>query len=104
MPTITFINADGSKAYVDAPVGMNLMRVAQQNGLDVEGACGGSLSCATCHMILEDSWYTRVPEPKMAEEDMLDLAFGLTPTSRLGCQVVVTDEMDGMVIKLPESE
>ena len=102
MPKIIFIQRDGSRKEVDAPVGISLMRLAHAHDIDLEGACGGSLACATCHVILEPEWYERLPGKSTAEEDMLDLAFSLTETSRLGCQVKVTEEMEGMIVTLPE--
>jgi ferredoxin, 2Fe-2S len=102
MPKITFIQRDGTRKEVDAPVGVSLLRLAHDQDVDLEGACGGSLACATCHLVIDPTWYAKLPEKTNAEEDMLDLAFGLTETSRLGCQIKVTDDMDGMVVSLPE--
>lgn len=102
MPKITFIQRDGSKVEVDAPLGVSLLRVAHDNDIDLEGACGGSLACATCHLVVDPCWYGRLPAKQTGEEDMLDLAFNLTETSRLGCQIKVTDELDGLVVTLPE--
>ena len=101
MPKITFIQRDGSPKEIDAPVGVSLLRLAHDHDIDLEGACGGSLACATCHLVIAEDWYDKLPDKTTAEEDMLDLAFGLTETSRLGCQIKVTDEMDGMVVALP---
>jgi 2Fe-2S ferredoxin len=98
--TIHFINADGTKTSVEAPVGLSVLEVAHQNGVDLEGACEGSLACSTCHVIVEEGFYEALPEATEDEEDMLDLAFGLTATSRLGCQIILSPEMDGMVLKL----
>lgn len=82
--------------------GANLLDIAQSYDLEMEGACGGSCACSTCHVIVTDEqMYDRIPEPSDDENDMLDLAFGLTETSRLGCQVVMTKELDGLVVKLP---
>ncbi len=102
MPKITFIERDGSHREVDVPVGMTLLRACKDNDIDLEGACGGSLACATCHLVFEKIAFDTLPEMTEDEEDMLDLAFNLTETSRLGCQITVTQEMDGWVIKLPE--
>lgn len=102
MPKITFIQRDESRLEVDAPVGVSLLRLAHDNHVDLEGACGGSLACATCHLVIDDTHYGRLTPKTNAEEDMLDLAFGLTETSRLGCQIKVTDDMDGMVVALPQ--
>ena len=103
MPRIVFIEADGNRKEVDAPLGLSIMEVAHKFDIDIEGACEGSLACATCHVIVEPSWYERLDEPSEDEEDMLDLAFDLQQTSRLGCQIVVTEEMEGMTVALPGS-
>ena len=76
--------------------------MAHSNNIDLEGACEGSLACSTCHLIIDDEWFTKLPAPEEDEEDMLDLAFGLTKTSRLGCQIIMTDELDGIVVKIPK--
>jgi len=101
MPKITFIERDGTRRELDAPVGMSVMEVARRHGIDIEGACEGSLACSTCHVIVDTEWYGRLREASEEEEDMLDLAFNLTRTSRLGCQIVITEELDGLVVQLP---
>lgn len=103
MPRITFIDPNGTRHEVDAPVGLSLLEVAHQNDIDIEGACEGSLACSTCHVIVDSGWFGRLDEPTEDEEDMLDLAFGLTKTSRLGCQIIVTDELDGLTVSLPSA-
>ena len=99
----SYIGPDKKEITVEAPLGKSLLEVAQSNEVDLEGACEGSLACSTCHVILEERVYENLPEPTADEEDMLDLAYGLTPTSRLGCQVKVTDQMEGAKVKLPEA-
>ncbi|MEM7121816.1 MAG: ferredoxin family 2Fe-2S iron-sulfur cluster binding protein [Pseudomonadota bacterium] len=101
MPKVTFIDRDGTRIEVDAPVGLSLLELAHRNNIDIEGACEGSLACSTCHVIVDDDDFDRLEEPTEDEEDMLDLAFGLTKTSRLGCQIIVTEELDGLTISLP---
>mgnify|MGYP000013904347 CR=1 FL=1 len=101
MPKMTFVNRDGSRTECEAPAGLSLIEIAHRNNVDIEAACEGSLACATCHVIVEDDWYDRTGEASEAEEDMLDLAFGLTKTSRLGCQIVLSDALDGLVVTLP---
>ncbi len=103
MPRIVFIEADGNRKEVEAPLGLSIMEVAQKFDIDIEGACEGSLACATCHVIVEPNWYARLEDPSEDEEDMLDLAFDLQQTSRLGCQIVVTEEMEGLEVALPGS-
>ncbi|UCH73197.1 MAG: ferredoxin family 2Fe-2S iron-sulfur cluster binding protein [Rhodospirillales bacterium] len=102
MPKMTFIEPDGTRREVDAPLGLSILEVAHRNDIDIEGACGGSLSCSTCHVIVDPKWYGKLAEPEEEEEDMLDLAFALTRTSRLGCQIIITQELDGIVVTLPE--
>jgi len=103
MHKIYFILRNGEKQEITAETGESLMTIAQQNGLDVEGACGGAMACSTCHMIVDPAWYGKLPPPSEDETDMLDLAPGLTRTSRLGCQIIVTDEISGLTVKLPQS-
>ncbi len=103
MPKMTFINADGSHREVDAPVGLSVLEVAHRNDVDIEGACEGSMACSTCHVIVDQEWFGRLAEPSEEEEDRLYLAFGLTPTSRLGCQIVIRDGLDGLTVRLPEA-
>ena len=98
---VTFINRDGSRAEVNAPLGLSLLEVTHNNDIDLEGACEGSLACSTCHLIIDKDWYNQLPDANSDEEDMLDLAFNLTDTSRLGCQIIMTPELDGIVVKLP---
>ena len=101
MPTMIFVERDGTRKEVDAPLGLSVLEVAHKHGVDIEGACEGSLACSTCHVIVDPSWYGRLTKATEDEEDMLDLAFGLQSTSRLGCQIVMTPELDGLVVKLP---
>lgn len=99
---ITFIDKEGEEYKFAVSEGDNLLDIAQANDLEMEGACGGSCACSTCHVIVtEDNFYDKMPEPEDDENDMLDLAFGLTETSRLGCQVKMTKELDGLVVRLP---
>ncbi len=103
MPKMTFVNADSSRREVDAPVGLSVLEIAHRNDVDIEGACEGSMACSTCHVIVDPEWFDRLEEPGEEEEDMLDLAFGLTRTSRLGCQIVISDDLDGFTVRLPEA-
>jgi 2Fe-2S ferredoxin len=77
------------------------MEAAHRHDIDLEGACEGSLACSTCHVIVDPAWFDKLKEPTEDEEDMLDLAFGLARTSRLGCQIIMTEELDGLVVRLP---
>jgi ferredoxin, 2Fe-2S len=98
---MTFIERDGTRREVDAPLGLSVLEIAHKHGVDIEGACEGSLACSTCHVIVDPQWYGALNGASEDEEDMLDLAFGLTKTSRLGCQIVMTPELDGLTVKLP---
>ncbi len=101
MPKMTFMTPSGGRIQVDAPVGLSVLEIAHRNKVDLEGACEGSLACSTCHVIVEPEWYDMLSAATEDEEDMLDLAFGLTQTSRLGCQIIMTEELDGLVVQLP---
>ena len=101
MPTMTFIRPDGERRAVDAPLGLSILEVARNNDIDIEGACEGSLACSTCHIVVDPDHYDRLPEITEDEEDMLDLAFDLQKTSRLGCQIIITDDLDGLTVTLP---
>jgi 2Fe-2S ferredoxin len=98
---MTFIERDGFHREVEAPLGLSVLEIAHKHGVDIEGACEGSLACSTCHVIVDAAWYGRLKDATEDEEDMLDLAFGLTKTSRLGCQIVMSEALDGLVVKLP---
>lgn len=104
MPKMVFISPDGKdRREVDAPLGLSVLEVAHKHGFDLEGACEGSMACSTCHVIVDPAWYARLKPAAEEEEDMLDLAFGLTKTSRLGCQIMITPELDGLTVRLPAS-
>jgi len=103
MPKITFITPQGENITVDAPLGLSVLEIAHQNNVDLEGACEGSLACSTCHVIVDKEWYDLLQTATEDEEDMLDLAFGLTRTSRLGCQIIMTEELDGLTLRLPSA-
>jgi len=101
MAKMTFIERDGKRREVEAPLGLSVLEIAHKHSVDIEGACEGSLACSTCHVIVDPEWYELLKEATEDEEDMLDLAFGLTQTSRLGCQIIMTEELDGLTVKLP---
>ncbi|MBA4117399.1 MAG: 2Fe-2S ferredoxin [Candidatus Puniceispirillum sp.] len=102
MPKVTFITPDNKAVEIDAPEGLSLLEIAHMNSVELEGACEGSLACSTCHVVVDPVWFDKLEEATEDEEDMLDLAFGLTHTSRLGCQIIMTPELDGLVVRLPE--
>ena len=101
MPKMVFIERDGMRKEVDAPLGLSVLEIAHRHGVDIEGACEGSLACSTCHVVVDGAWFGRLATPTEDEEDMLDLAFDLQETSRLGCQIIMTEALDGLVVKLP---
>ncbi len=102
MPKMVFIERNGNRKEVDARIGLSVMEIAHRHDVDIEGACDGSLACSTCHVIVDRDWSVRLDEASEDEEDMLDLAFGLTETSRLGCQIVMSEALDGLTVALPE--
>ena len=101
MPNITFINADGKMLSVSAPVGSTVLEIAQENGVNLEGACESSMACSTCHVIVDQSYFSLLTPPSEDEKDILDLASELTATSRLGCQIVITEHLDGLILHVP---
>ena len=101
MPKMVFIEQGGARREVDAPLGLSVLEIAHKHGVDIEGACEGSLACSTCHVIVDGAWFGKLAKPTEDEEDMLDLAFDLQETSRLGCQIIMTDALDGLEVKLP---
>ena len=103
MPKMTFVKPGGEHVEVDAPLGLSVLEIAHRNNIDLEGACEGSLACSTCHVIVDPEWYDVLAAASEDEEDMLDLAFGLTHTSRLGCQIKITEELDGLTVTLPSA-
>ncbi len=100
MPRLTFVDNGGDRREVEARVGESILDTARRHDIDIEGACEGSLACSTCHVIVDAADYARLPRASEDEIDMLDLAFGLTPTSRLGCQIIVTEGLDGLTVTL----
>ena len=103
MPKIHFKLQNGETKIVDAPLGLSVLEVAHKNDVSLEGACEGSLACSTCHVIVDQAFYDMLPAATEGEEDMLDLAFGLTHTSRLGCQIKMTDALDGLIVSVPNA-
>ena len=102
MPNIIFSKPDGTEENITVETGVTVMEAGRDAGLGIEGTCGGSLSCATCHVILDVDWFVKVGAPGGDEADMLDLAFGLSQTSRLGCQIEMSDALNGLRVSIPE--
>lgn len=105
MPKVTFITADGGEHEVEANAGATLMQTAVDNGIDaIVAECGGACSCATCHCYVDEEWAAKTGEPDDIEKSMLDFVMEPQPTSRLSCQITVTDDLDGLVVRLPASQ
>jgi 2Fe-2S ferredoxin len=102
VPRITFITPGGERIDMDVQRGLSVMEIAREADLGIEGTCDGSLACATCHVVVDPEHAGRLKPASDEEEDMLDLAFGLKPTSRLGCQIVMSDDLDGLVVTIPK--
>jgi ferredoxin len=103
MPKITFVFPDGVEKTIDVPNGISVLEIAHKHAIPLEGACEGSLACSTCHVIVDPTWYGKLKAASEDEEDMLDLAFGLTHTSRLGCQILMSDALNGLRVTLPSA-
>ena len=101
LPKVTFIDLDGLKTTINACSGISILEIAQSNGIDVEGACEGGMACSTCHLIVDPDWFDRLDAASEEEADILDLAYGLARTSRLGCQITLTEDLDGITFNLP---
>lgn len=99
---VTFLHADGNgETQVDAAVGDNLLNVGQIALMPLEGTCEGQMACSTCHVIVDKEYFDRLPMASEMEEDMLDLAAGVRRTSRLACQIILTEDLDGLVVTIP---
>ena len=105
MPKITFIDAAGQHRVVEAEIGSTVMENAIKNGVPgIEAECGGACACATCHVYVDEAWRAKAGKPEQMEEDMLDFAFDVRPSSRLSCQIKVKAELDGLVVTVPEKQ
>lgn len=99
---MTFVHPDGSEQVCDAPEGLSVLEVAHRNLIDLEGACEGAMACSTCHVIVDKDWFDKLEPATEEEEDMLDLTIGLKRTSRLGCQIRISEDLDGLRVALPK--
>ena len=105
MARITFIQPDGTEQTVDGESGLTVMEVAKMNLIEgIEAECGGACACATCHVFVDDAWKEKAGAPNQMEEDMLDFAFDVRASSRLSCQIKVSDDLDGLVVSVPEKQ
>ena len=102
MPKIIFIRANGSQQVLEGTVGQSVMQLATAQGIpEIEADCGGACACATCHVIVDAAWANRLPPQGVMEADMIEFAADVTPTSRLSCQLTITDAFDGLILHLP---
>ena len=105
MPKITYIEHNGKLHVVEVPKELSIMEGAVQNNIPgIAADSGGSCACATCHVYVDDKWFNKLPKKEDAEQDMLDMAFEPNKFSRLGCQITVTNDLDGLVVKMPSKQ
>ena len=105
MPKITYIENSGQSHTVEVANGMTVMEGAVQNNIPgIDADCGGGMACATCHVYVKEDWFNKLPEKTEGEDDMLDQAYEPSPSSRLSCQIIVSDELNGLVVHLPEKQ
>jgi len=105
MPRVTFIQADGDSSEVNATSGDSVMETAIDNDVyGIVAECGGACSCATCHVYIEDEWLGKLPQPDALEDGMLDCVIDRRPNSRLSCQIRISNEIDGIRVRVPESQ
>ena len=105
MPKITYIEHNGKTHVQEVPNGLSVMEGAVQNNIiGIDADCGGSCACATCHVYVDEKWLSKLQKKENAEEDMLDMAFEPNKFSRLGCQITISDDLDGMVVKMPSKQ
>ena len=105
MAKITYIEHNGKNHTIDVTNGLSVMEGAVQNNIPgIDADCGGSMACATCHVYVKEEWFNKLPKNEDGEEDMLDMAFEPKKISRLSCQILVSDELDGLIVNLPEKQ
>jgi len=105
MPKVTYIDSSGNKKTIDIPNGLTVMEGAIQNKIPgIDADCGGSMACATCHVYVKEEWFNKLPKAEDAEQDMIDMAFEPKKNSRLSCQLIVSDELDGLVVTTPSKQ
>tara|TARA_B100001741_G_scaffold105713_1_gene87124 strand:- start:389 stop:709 length:321 start_codon:yes stop_codon:yes gene_type:complete len=105
MAKITYIEHNGKNHTIDVTNGLSVMEGAVQNNIPgIDADCGGSMACATCHVYVKEEWFNKLPKKEDGEEDMLDMAFEPKKISRLSCQILVSDELNGLIVNLPEKQ
>ena len=102
MPKITYIEDSGKSHTIEVAKDLTVMEGAVQNNIPgIDADCGGACACATCHVYVDEQWFDKLPKIESSEEDMLDVAYEPNQFSRLGCQITITDDLDGLVVKMP---
>jgi 2Fe-2S ferredoxin len=105
MPKITYIDNQNNAKTIDVEKGLSVMEGAIQNNIPgIDADCGGSMACATCHVYVEEKWFDQIPKADEGEVDMIDMAFEPKKNSRLSCQILITDELDGLIVTTPEKQ
>jgi ferredoxin, 2Fe-2S len=105
MPKITYISHKGKKNTVEVAVGLSVMEGAIQNNVEgIDADCGGSMACATCHVYVPENWFNKIEKSQDAEQDMIDMAYEPKKNSRLSCQIIISDELDGLEVTTPEKQ
>ena len=105
MPKITYIEHSGKEHTIEVPKGLSVMEGAVQNNIPgIDADCGGSMACATCHVYVKEEWFNKLPKKEDGEEDMLDMAFEPKKNSRLSCQLIVSDDLDGLIVNIPSKQ
>ena len=103
MVRVTFVSPKGEKVEAESAAGSTLLEIGQAAGMPLEGTCEGQMACSTCHVIVASEWFGKLPVASDDEEDMLDLAANAGPTSRLSCQIIVNQDLDGVVVRVPDT-
>ena len=105
MPHVTFVLRDGSRRTVESAVGTSIMKAATDHGVSgIDAECGGCLTCATCHAYIDEAWSDRIPAPSEDESVMIECALDVRETSRLSCQIPLTDALDGLIVHIPQNQ
>ncbi len=105
MPKITYIDSSGNQKTIDVAIGLSVMEGAIQNNIPgIDADCGGGMACATCHVYVKEEWFNKLPKAEDGEQDMIDMAFEPKKNSRLSCQLIVSDELDGLIVTTPSKQ
>jgi|TARA_B100000945_G_C20063239_1_gene449033 2Fe-2S ferredoxin len=105
MPKITYIESNGNKKTIEVSNGLTVMEGAVQNNIPgIDADCGGGMACATCHVYVNDEWFNKIPKAEDGEQDMIDMAYEPKKNSRLSCQLIVSDDLEGLVVMTPSKQ